>query len=290
MIKFEDTGWLKLLPANADNLPEADNTEEYSWYNSAWLYKALFSEQEADRSQAIPFLRQYIANPIQLHWLLQRGYADGTPEKTTDESFRQVAQVIENDVIEENKPEEQEAPVMAEATAKPDEKTVAEGELTGLEAEQEMAQTDREEPPLFAGRLEQTLKAASAALQTDEQDGQTNLPAFMPHHTVDYFEAVGVKLAATTDKDKLQTQVKSFTQWLKAMKQINYQTGAVIEDSLVTQKATDSLKENLVKTETMAEVLIKQGKIEAAAAIFTELQLLYPDKSAYFAARLEKLK
>lgn len=290
MIKFEDAGWLKLLPANADNLPEADNTEEYSWYNSAWLYKALFSEKEADRSQALPFLRQYIANPIQLHWLLQRIYADGKPEKTKEEPFRQHSQTTENDVVEQNFHDEQEAGVMPEEIAKPDEETGVAGELTGQEAEQNLAQTDREEPPLFAGRLEQTLKAASAALQTDERDSQTNLPAFMPHHTVDYFEAVGVKLAATTDKDKLQTQVKSFTQWLKAMKQINYQTGAVSEDSLVTQKATDSLKENLVKTETMAEVLIKQGKIEAAAAIFTELQLLYPDKSAYFAARLEKLK
>jgi len=152
------------------------------------------------------------------------------------------------------------------------------------------AEAKSEAEPLINARVGMALKEAAAALKGNESPDAGNLPAFQPHHTIDYFESIGIHFKEGFTKDKFQTQVKSFTQWLKSMKQINYQTGNVEEDLAVTRKAIASLAVDLVKTETMADVLVKQGKNAEAAAIFTELQLLYPDKSAYFAARLEKLK
>ena len=43
-------------------------------------------------------------------------------------------------------------------------------------------------------------------------------------------------------------------------------------------------------TETLAEIYREQGYIEQAANIYSKLSLRYPEKNAYFAALIEKLK
>ena len=44
-----------------------------------------------------------------------------------------------------------------------------------------------------------------------------------------------------------------------------------------------------IVTETMAEVLAKQGMPERARAVYEKLSLLNPDKRAYFATKIEQL-
>ncbi|MEP6596427.1 MAG: hypothetical protein ABJA71_10805, partial [Ginsengibacter sp.] len=48
------------------------------------------------------------------------------------------------------------------------------------------------------------------------------LNAFEPLHTVDYFASQGIKISdESISNDKLSTQLKSFTEWLKSMKKIH---------------------------------------------------------------------
>jgi hypothetical protein len=47
--------------------------------------------------------------------------------------------------------------------------------------------------------------------------------------------------------------------------------------------------DNLV-SETLARILIRQGKKEMAAEIYEKMALKFPDKRAYFADLIEKLK
>lgn len=61
-------------------------------------------------------------------------------------------------------------------------------------------------------------------------------------------------------------------------------------DSSVQHLAEISNKDAEVMTETMAEVFLQQGKKNKAKEIYVKLSLLNPDKSAYFAAKLENLK
>ena len=43
-------------------------------------------------------------------------------------------------------------------------------------------------------------------------------------------------------------------------------------------------------TETLAAIYVEQGYYEQAAKIYSRMRLLYPEKSAYFASLIEKLK
>lgn len=115
-----------------------------------------------------------------------------------------------------------------------------------------------------------------------------------PLYTVDYFLSQGIKITDdTVSNDKLGTQLKSFTDWLKSMKKVH---GQKLEpQSENTDKIIQSIAEHSneaagVETEAMAEVLIRQGKRLQALEIYQKLSLKNPSESAYFAAKIQSLK
>lgn len=62
-------------------------------------------------------------------------------------------------------------------------------------------------------------------------------------------------------------------------------------DEEVSKVATDSVqfKQDMM-TETLAKIYHKQGKYDKALEIYNTLRLKFPEKSAYFAALIEKLE
>jgi hypothetical protein len=128
-------------------------------------------------------------------------------------------------------------------------------------------------------------------------EAKTNLDEamlFEPMHVVDYFASQGIKLTDQLQPgDKLGKQLKSFTEWLKTMKKVH--TGeepelAAHSDTNIQALAENSNAETEVLTESMAEVFARQGKPGKATEVYQKLSLLNPDKSTYFAAKLENLK
>jgi hypothetical protein len=118
---------------------------------------------------------------------------------------------------------------------------------------------------------------------------------FTPYHMVDYFASQGIKLVLEDQPaDNFGKQLKSFTDWLKVMKKIPVSPLIEKTDEKETEKirhfAAHSLEDRDVLTESMAEVLAKQGMYENAIALYQKLSLIYPPKSAYFASRIEQLK
>ena len=133
--------------------------------------------------------------------------------------------------------------------------------------------------------------AAVAETSAPVKEEKLSELAFEPLHTTDYFASQGIKLSEEMmSQDKLGRQMKSFTAWLKTMKKIPGATDQVPVDVSVKAIAESSNREEEVYTETMAEVYISQQKYEKARDIYTKLSLLNPSKSAYFAAKLEKIK
>src|SRR5438552_11957741 len=116
----------------------------------------------------------------------------------------------------------------------------------------------------------------------------------IPYHRVDYFDSQGIKLDEGKANDKLGAQLKRFTDWLKQMKRINANPGDLGSDeageSQVKNIAEHSNDPEEIVTETMAEVLLKQGKPEQAIQIYEKLSFNNPSKSAYFEAKIQELK
>ncbi len=131
---------------------------------------------------------------------------------------------------------------------------------------------------------------AIVAVVKKEEPGFT----FEPFHTVDYFASQGIKLQESKmGDDKLGQQVKTFTQWLRSMKKIYVEEKKELDTNLekaVVTMASESNQLTEVITETMADVLIKQGKLSQAIDLYRKLSLLYPEKSVYFASRIDELK
>lgn len=127
------------------------------------------------------------------------------------------------------------------------------------------------------------------------KDQPADLPIFEPYHTIDYFASLGIKLNNAVPSDKLGRQLKSFTEWIRTMKRLpESQLPENLADSgearAIEALAAGSIEAKEVLTETMAEVLVKQGNIPAALKVYRKLSLAHPDKSAYFADKIENLK
>jgi len=116
-----------------------------------------------------------------------------------------------------------------------------------------------------------------------------------PYHTVDYFASQGIQADLNAqNQDKLSNQLRKFTDWLKPMKAVPSDTGDLGTDpeleGAIHNIANTSNEAKEIVTETMAEVLVKQGKTEKAVQLYIKLSFLNPDKSAYFAAKIQQLK
>ena len=113
-----------------------------------------------------------------------------------------------------------------------------------------------------------------------------------PYYTIDYFASQGIKLDAEPKADdKFGQQLKSFTSWLKQMKRLPDAVMTSHEpDPIVEEIAAQSIVEQDTITESMVEVLLKQGRKEQAIVILEKLRLLHPEKSHYFATRIEEIK
>lgn len=116
-----------------------------------------------------------------------------------------------------------------------------------------------------------------------------------PYHTVDYFASQGIKPEYDhAAQDTLSKQLRRFTDWLKHMKNVtpsNEDLGTDPElESAIQGIAQTSNEAKEIVTETMAEVLVKQGKIDKAIQLYIKLSFLNPDKSAYFASKIQSLK
>jgi len=118
---------------------------------------------------------------------------------------------------------------------------------------------------------------------------------FEPYHTVDYFASQGIKVATNEKpKDRFEQQLKSFTQWLKTIKEVSVteiasEAGVGAEEKVISL-AEHSIEDREIVTETMAEVWIKQGNRQKAIEVYDKLSLQNPAKSSYFAGLIEQLK
>ena|GEM_PF-5035068 len=159
----------------------------------------------------------------------------------------------------------------------------------GVETEQEepelVSVSDIGNDPLPSAALHTSLAEVSKQFKDENQGKEDELKIESePYHTVDYFASQGIKLVLEPNKDdKFGQQLKSFTSWLKQMKRVPGTKMAEKEaDPLVDAIASSSLEQGEVLTESMAEVLWKQGKTKQAVEVWHKLQAQHPEKKEYY--------
>ena len=114
----------------------------------------------------------------------------------------------------------------------------------------------------------------------------------------DYFAAQGIELdLSKLPQDKFTQQLRSFTAWLKVIKNKDgsdptEQIAAMGADQeqMIAQIAEKANVQDDILTESMAEIWEKQGNLKKAIATLEKLSFIFPEKSVYFASRIEQLK
>jgi hypothetical protein len=111
----------------------------------------------------------------------------------------------------------------------------------------------------------------------------------------DYFAAQGIEIdLSKVPQDKFTKQLRSFTAWLKVLKQPDFEENtpqmAEEQEKLITAIAEKANKAEDIITESMAEIWAKQGNKRKAIDTYSKLSFIFPEKSVYFASRIEQLK
>lgn len=256
---------LAIQPGDINGLNKLLNS--YPYFETPYILKAL---DEKDNAVTLHNAALVNNNPAWLHALLQ-------PVQTPE--AEQEANVPEAPVQQLNIREQKEE-IPAEPIPAAKEPAVEPAPVEAI-AEPIPAQ----EEPVTDNPVTSNLQPASAGELT-----------FEPFHTVDYFASQGIKPAKDAlPTDRFSHQLRSFTEWLKTMKKLPIAEMQATpmkpaQQEEVVQLAETSLKKTEVLTETMAEVLVKQGRMNEAIEILQKLSLLDKGKSAYFAARIQHLK
>jgi len=255
--------------------------EEYPYFAPVqfFLATALKNESQAAANAQLVKTALYFNNPHWLQWQLQHS----TGHKTTEAKPVAVA---------DTKPAEELLPPVVPPI---EETPVDDAEEAAIDDIPEEISADPANPTelKLSGMLSEQLAdfkrpvAETDRLEIDKEKERL--------HTIDYFASQGIKIdLSQIPQDKLTSNVRKFTDWLKQMKnpgpaQVDLGTSAEMENAVMEIAKTSNVSREVL-TEAMAEVLVKQGQVEKAIQLFIKLSFINPEKSSYFAARIEQLK
>jgi hypothetical protein len=253
----------------------------------------------------------YFQNPFWLQHIL------ANDKKINDESVIEAA-LVKEEIIKEPEistaPEKEavEEPIVPDAISNPiteeaftelkpeevitDASPISEGNKPVTEPEKLEERVFEEYSEESSGISEKSMAMLAAAKLKLNEPVAEDAPLFEALHTVDYFASQGIKLSQEAiPKDKFGQQLKSFTEWLKAMKRIPQSEvvkaiNTAEPDKKVEELAEHSLDQAEILTETMAEVWAKQGNNTKAIEVYEKLSLQNPAKSHYFAGLIEQLR
>ena len=266
--------------------PLTGATTETVFDNEKLIVSAMDAEKDATViNEIVPELQDTISGQL-TEAVSITGEKINEPENSKDENYDDE----EDEMIKETETEPEKA--VALLANLPEADTVNRGKINDAENNDENYDyegddiTEEEEKEIEPMNIK--LNFTSAASTTEDTI------TFEPLHRSDYFASVGIKLSEEIKPgDKLGKQLKSFTDWLKTMKKIHEEQlpqQNEQSDILIQKMAEKSNTEGEVLTETMAEVLLQQGKYAKATEVYQKLSLLNPAKSIYFAAKIEQIK
>ncbi|MES2004259.1 MAG: hypothetical protein V4450_07045 [Bacteroidota bacterium] len=292
---FQLTGKLQLSQVPADAFSQL--AIEAPYFAPARFFSAAGNKQQAQQENwknKAPLTNLYFANPYWLQYQLDAitplPFAESktTQEPTIPTIAKAAALAVPTveavkEMMRKIDPSQETTGAIDEEEPMPDEYIEETDALT------EPAETDSKIAGMLSGQLADFKKPVEADAVLDIDADRKRL------HTIDYFASQGIKIdLSAIPQDKLTTHLRKFTDWLKQVKQTNGghgDLGTNLEmEKAVAETARNSNESREIVTETMADVLVKQGQADKAIQLYIKLSFLNPEKSSYFAAKIEQLK
>lgn len=270
----------------------------YFGFTQFLLAQKLSSEQNADATKQLQHAALYFSNPFWMDFLWENNIlindvAD-LPPAAAEEKSSSANESLTNEVVEaEAKAEKSEeepdlTDIIVDETLQGSNDEITFESSLETDTEEEIDEAEREKlSKLIEQHLSEFKKPVDA---TEEIPLSTRV-----YHAIDYFASQGIKLdPRLLSQDMLGNKVRKFTDWLKQVKRLNENPTDLGTDAdtehLIEKIAQSSNEAKDIITETMAEVLKKQGKKEKAIQLYQKLSFLNPSKSTYFAAKINELK
>lgn len=279
-VLFHLTGKLSL--AQVDPALWQQLSAEAPYFAPARFFQAVTDTQQPTTTAQTANL--YFTNPL---WLsLQLG--EVTPVAKKETASTPPLQIPSVESVKEmmDKIKQQEASGLLEQEQEPEPDEYIEEE----DAVTETVDADSKIAGILSSQLADFKKPVEADATLDIETEKRKL------HTIDYFASQGIKIdLSTIPQDKLTAHLRKFTDWLKQVKNTQATHSQDLGTSLEMEKAVAETAKNSnetreILTETMADVLEKQGQVDKAIQLYIKLSFINPEKSSYFAAKIEQLK
>jgi hypothetical protein len=268
----------------------------YFGFTQFLLAQKLSDEQDGDATKQLQHAALYFSNLFWMDYLWENNTLindSNTIVETAEDNNSPADESVRNEVDDEMKAEKSEeepdlTDIIVDETLQGSNDEITFESSPETDFEEEIDEAEREK---LSKLIEQHLSEFKKPV-----DGTEEIPiSTRVYHAIDYFASQGIKLdPRLLSQDMLGNKVRKFTDWLKQMKRINENPTDLGTDAdtehLIEKIAQSSNEAKDVITETMAEVLKKQGKKEKAIQLYQKLSFLNPSKSIYFAAKINELK
>ncbi len=290
---FHLTGKLKLSQINTETLKQF--IEEAPYFTPARFFHVAKQKENNRKDELLslsPKTNLYFTNPYWLQYHLDEvsvlTKTEPAPELSSTEKIEKAAEfaIPTVEAVKElmRKIDHNQETQREEEEPMPDEYIEEADAIAGMD------ESDSKIAGILSSQLADFKKPieADAVLEIDAERKKL--------HTIDYFASQGIKIdLSSIPQDKLTTHLRKFTDWLKQVKTTQSGTPGELTTSLEMEKAVAETAKNSnetreIVTETMADVLEKQGQIDKAIQLYIKLSFLNPEKSSYFAAKIEQLK
>ncbi|HNB80964.1 MAG TPA: hypothetical protein PLP34_01710 [Chitinophagaceae bacterium] len=190
-------------------------------------------------------------------------------------------------------PKDEKPEPVAEITQDEPEATVSDGPREKEEAENVLEMINElEETPLFKSDMPSSEELTPEAMEASKQDEQfeedpdTSLMVMMSF--TDWLQHFKKKTESEKEEEKEQRALKTAWQKEKLAAAADEEIDEIPEPIFKQAMESISSETDLV-SESLAEILTRQGKKDKAIAMYKKLSLRNPEKSAYFARLIEDL-
>lgn len=262
----------------------------YPWFAAARVVLAKKSPSQQAVRQTIPYVsdRKWFKNYFQKSSLSNNPLEEETNKETTP-LFVEKESVSQETPIESASNQQQTAITNKLQTETTNEKAANHQLLEEVKEKEEVNHSTTKESTEFVLPKEQSFSDWISQFSIAKTDNSKTINAHpkppTEKHKNDELEML---IQSNIPYEMLENKIEAETQYSKGLSDFIAEQKRHKKQQLPTPNFDE--KSRLPITETIAKLLENQGKIKQAIGIYEQLSLKFPQKSAYFAAHIQKLK